>query len=343
MKVKVTFAVVAILGVVCMLLLSACGSSSSSSSEASSTAASSEGSESTESSESSGEPVKVGLILGEPTAYYGEMEAGAKRAAEKMGIELSILTGKSDTEVQDQINKINDTVTSGVDAIAVTPDGPGVQPALEQAVSQGIPVVLLDSTLPEFKEQTAYVGTPNAEGGEIVGKYLVEQLHGKGKIGVLEGEANLISVAERVEGFEKELEGTEIEIVSALPTDCAAAKGYPTTQDMLTSHPEVEAIYAACGYPSVGAVKALEQAGHEIGTGPGKTLLVSYDICGPMAQLTAEGKIVAGVVQRNDLMGEKGVEVAAQASEGQNPPSKFVSTGVEFVTKSNASKYVNFC
>jgi simple sugar transport system substrate-binding protein len=294
-------------------------------------------------SESSGEGVKVGLVLMAPDDFFLRIQEGGEAAAEKQGATVTTLTGQSATDVQDQINKLNDLMSRGVDALVVSANGPGVTPTLERAVEQGIKVVLVNSDLPDFEGKTAYVGTDNAEGGTILGKYVVEQLKGKGTVGILEGEANIPVLDDRVNGFKKELEGTDIEVVAALPMDCDADKGFTATQDLLTSHPDVDALYAACAYGPVGGVKAMEQAKRPQGLGPGKTLFVSYDICGPLVQLTEEGKLQAGVTQEPGKMGEKSVEIAIAAVNGTEPAEKFVDTGVSFVTKDNAAKYADFC
>ena len=53
----------------------------------------------------------------------------------------------------------------------------------------------------------------------------------------------------------------EVEVVKQLPTGCAQDQGQTATEDILTSNPEVTAIYAACGPPAVGAVTAITNAG----------------------------------------------------------------------------------
>ena len=52
-----------------------------------------------------------------------------------------------------------------------------------------------------------------------------------------------------------------MEIVKELPTACAQDQGQAATEDILTSDPDVTAIYAACGPPALGAATAIGNAG----------------------------------------------------------------------------------
>ena len=52
-----------------------------------------------------------------------------------------------------------------------------------------------------------------------------------------------------------------IEIVVSAPTDCDQDKGVSASADLLTAHPDVTAIYGACGPPTLCAIQSLKNAG----------------------------------------------------------------------------------
>jgi ABC-type sugar transport system substrate-binding protein len=88
----------------------------------------------------------------------------------KEGIDVIGIEAPGDgTDAQAQITAIQNMVTRGAEALAVAPIGPQVEPTLEQAIKQGVTVVLIDNDLPNLNGKSSYVGTDNPKGGEVAG------------------------------------------------------------------------------------------------------------------------------------------------------------------------------
>ena len=147
-------------------------------------------------------------------------------------------------------------VSQGVKAIAITPTSPNVKGELQKAVDKGIKVVLVDNDIPDWDAKSSVVATDNLAGGKLAGQWLEDHLKAGSTLAVLQGVVGAPSLDDRVKGMMEGL-GDAAKVVAQLPTDCDQTKGLNAGQDVLTAHPDVSAIYGACGPPILGALQAV--------------------------------------------------------------------------------------
>jgi ribose transport system substrate-binding protein len=289
----------------------------------------------TDGKQAAGEPVKLGLITKFPVDFYLAMKSAAQEwdtATE--GATVTYGTGKSATDDQGQIDLIQSMVTQGVKGIAITPSSPAVVPALDDAVSQGVKVVLVDNDLPDWDGKSSVVATDNYKGGTLAGEYLAQNLDKGATLAVLEGVPGVPALDDRVKGMEEGLGSSGIKIVGKAPTDCDQDKGVTAAADLLTANPDVDAIYGACGPPVLGAIQSIERAGRK----PDSILLVGFDALPDEVKQIEAGKEDASVAQFPAKMGELGLDTLLKAVNGDDVPPT-VDTGTEIVTKENASDF----
>ena len=78
--------------------------------------------------------------------FLASVEAGAKDAAEELGVNLIILSPPQESDVMAQVAQIEDQIAKGVDGIAIAPTDPNaVAPILDDAMASGVPVVYIDT------------------------------------------------------------------------------------------------------------------------------------------------------------------------------------------------------
>ncbi|MDG6110089.1 sugar ABC transporter substrate-binding protein [Dactylosporangium aurantiacum] len=275
--------------------------------------------------------VKVGLITKFPVDFYDTMVDAVKQYdAAHADVEVVYGQGKSGTDDEGEIAIIENMITQGVKAIAITPTSPNVQGALDKAVKAGIKVVLIDNDIPGWTGKSSVVATDNLAGGKLAGQWLAKQLPAGASIAVLQGRLGNPSLDDRVKGLKDGLGGAAT-IVAEPATDCDETKGLNAAQDILTAHPDVTAIYGACGPPITGALQAVKASGK-------KPIVVGFD-ASPQEILAIEaGTQAASVAQFPAKMGTLGIETAVNAAKGQSVPST-VDTGTEMVTKDNVAKF----
>jgi len=284
--------------------------------------------------DSTGSVLKVGLITKFPVDFYDTMvDAVKKYDADHADVEVIYGQGKSGTDDEGEIAIIENMIVQGVKAIAITPTSPNVKTALDKAVAAGIKVVLIDNDIPGWSGKSSLVATDNLAGGKLAGSWLADKIPAGAKIGILQGRLGNPSLDDRVKGL-KEALGTAATVVAEPATDCDQTKGLNAAQDMLTAHPDVAAIYGACGPPIIGALQAIKAAGKK----PGQIVVVGFDAAPDELTAIKAGDEAASVAQFPAKMGSLGIETAVAAARGQTVQAN-VDTGTEMVTKDNASQF----
>jgi simple sugar transport system substrate-binding protein len=284
-----------------------------------------------------GEVVKLGFVTKFPVDFFFTLENAAK-AWDEAHPEAEVLFAQGQTAIDDagQIAAIEDLVAQGVAGIAVTPTGDAVIPALDAAIAAGVPIVLMDNDLPSWSGKSSVVATDNLAGGVLAGEWLAGVLKAGDKLAVLQGVAGNAALQARVDGMKQGLGdlASEIEIVKELPTGCQQDQGQTATEDILTSDPDVTAIYAACGPPAVGAATAISNAG----IAPEDIILVGFDALPDEVALIASGAEDASVAQFPAKIGELGIDTLLKVVKGEAVEA-LVDTGTAIVTPDNASEY----
>ncbi len=283
----------------------------------------------------SADKVKVGLITKFPVPFYSTMEDAAKKyAAANPGIDLVTSQGQSATDIEGQIALIESMITQGVQGIAITPVDPTVSPALDKAVAAGIKVVLIDNGIPKWTGASALVSTNNLNGGVIAGKYLATKLKSGDKMLVLAGVPGVPALDDRVTGMMQGLGEVKVEVVGTGATNCTLELGASVSEDLLTAHPDVKAIYSACGPPIPGVVQSLQHAK----IGKDGMLLVGFDACCGEIEAIKAGDEDASVAQFPAKMGELGIATLIKAIKGEKVDAN-VDTGAGLVTVDNVKDF----
>ena len=280
--------------------------------------------------------VKLGFITKFPVPFFATMENAAKAYAEaNPGVEIIYGQGASATDIEGQIALIESMVTQGVQGIAITPVDPTVAAALDKAIEAGVKVVLMDNSIPDWTNATALATTDNYAAGVIAGKYLKSVLSAGDSLGILEGVPGVPALDDRVNGMLEGLGAVKVEIVGRGATNCTEELGINVAEDLLTAHPDLKAIYAACGPPAAGAAKAIENAG----IANDAIILVGFDFCCGEEQAIESGVEDASVAQFPAKMAEYGVDALVKAIRGETVPD-LIDSGAALVTKDNMADFM---
>ncbi|MGO4189307.1 substrate-binding domain-containing protein [Pseudarthrobacter sp. TAF60_1] len=323
--------------------LSACGGSSSSPSA---------------SGGSADEKVGVSLIVKTTTnPFFVSMQDGAKKAAEKDGVDLKLAAGKADGDEDTQIQAIENAISKGDKGILITPNGPSVVDALKKAKDAGLFVIALDTPPDPADAADITFATDNFAAGQLIGKWTASQLGGKkATIALLDlFNDKVVSVDyNRDQGFltglgidtaDKKKNGDEAktgkytggkggdyEIVGSQATEGNEDGGRTAMETLLSKNPNINVVYTINEPAAAGAYEALKSAGKEK-----DVLVVSIDGgCSGVNNVKA-GVIGATAQQYPVKMAELGVKAIVDlAKSGKKPENSpgldFYNTGVELVT-----------
>ena len=287
--------------------------------------------------------------------FFVAMQEGAKKAANAEGVQLDVAAGAEDGDEEGQIQAIENAIAQGQDGILITPNGPGVNPAIEKARDSGLYVIALD-TPPEPPETVDITfATDNFEAGELIGQWTAAQLDGeKATIALLDlFNDKIVSVDyNRDQGFLTGMgidtadpqkngdeaktgsySGGDYEIVCNEPTDGAEDGGRTAMENCLSRNDQINVVYTINEPAAYGAAAALEAAG--ISTD--EVLIVSVDGGCQGVKAVTDGTIDATSQQYPIKMAEEGVKAIAEIASGGDKPATsegldFYNTGVALVT-----------
>lgn len=270
---------------------------------------------------------------GSGNPFWAAVERGARDAAKAMNVNLSVLAPPAETDVQAQVAQIEDQIAKNVNAIIVAPtDVSALNSTFDKARAKKIPVLFVD-TDGTWPYKATFIGTDNKAGGVLGGKFLCDQLKGKGDIAIITGVMTTQSIRSRVEGAREAAKACGLNVAAELPADSDRAKGQTVMEDILTSKPTVKGVFAANDLMALGAAEAVKTRGKT-----GQILIVGFDAIPEAAQAILSGTLAASVAQNPSNMGKFGVENAIKVLQGQSIPKR-IDTGTTLVSKENAAKY----
>jgi fructose transport system substrate-binding protein len=303
--------------------------------------------------------VAVTLITKNSTnPFFVTMQEGAKKAAGAEGVKVTIAAGKEDGDEAGQVQAIEDAIARDDDGILITPNGPGVNPAIKKARDAGLYVIALDTPPDPANTVDITFATDNFKAGELIGKWTAAQLAGKpATIAMLDlFNDKIVSVDyNRDQGFltgmgidtkDKKRNGDEAKagnysggtytIVCNEPTDGAEDGGRTAMERCLQRNPAVNVVYTINEPAAVGAQKALKAANVQ------NALVVSIDGGCDGVQQVKDGLINATSQQYPVKMAELGIAAIKKIATGGEKPQvtgglDFFDTGVALVTDKPAS------
>ena len=260
------------------------------------------------------------------------VRAGAEAKAEELGVELTFLAPKAETDIEQQVNMILDLIAQDVDAICLAPSQPdAVLAALQQAEDAGIPILFVD-TAANFEPAVSFIGTGNESAGYIGGTYAAE-LFGEGaKAVVLRGNKGDATHDQREAGIVKGLEDGKVEILEVQDAQSKTELGMSVMEDLIQRHDDIDVVVTTNDLMAQGAQKAIEQSGKDI-------KVLGFDGTEPVITETITGKFLGTVAQNPYAMGELGVENAVKAAKGEEVDAR-IDTGAVLVTAENAEEYL---
>ncbi|MFD1717449.1 sugar ABC transporter substrate-binding protein [Georgenia deserti] len=266
--------------------------------------------------------------------YWLQVAGGVERAAEETGADVSLQGATAETEVQEQIDQVRTAITQQVDALVVAPtQAEQLQPILEQAVDQDIPVLLVDTDIEGWDAKETFVGTDNYQAGVTAGEHILEQ-QDSGSIALIRGVPGNPSTDSRVEGVIDTLEGSGIEVAADLAANSDRAEGRSVMADILQSNPDVDMVFAANDDMALGALEAIKSADVAMDD----ITVIGVDGTSDAVDSMLAGELDASIAQNSFDMGRTAVEQAVQLLDGEDIEDR-VDTGVTVVTPDNAEEY----
>jgi ABC-type sugar transport system substrate-binding protein len=193
--------------------------------------------------------------------FIGMSEAVQQEASQYPNIK--VLVTNADGDVEKLTSDIEDLIAQGVDGIVLSGAFIEAAPAALTAIqAAGIPVVMVDRKL-KGGDYTSWVGPDNRAIGEQNGAFIVEQLGGQGKLGVIRGgPADNTIGSDRTDGVLSQVEGTDVEVITYPDfAGWSTDGGFTAAETLLAQNPDLNAIFCENDSMCLGAQKVIEDQG----------------------------------------------------------------------------------
>jgi ribose transport system substrate-binding protein len=229
---------------------------------------------------------------------------------------------------------VENLLQTDVDALLLTPSGSReIVPAVVKANQAGIPVVVVDTRVDAAALAAAggrvetFIGSDNVDGGRIAGQFVARALNGQGRVAVVEGIPGHETGDSRLQGFREAIaEHPGIEIVASQTANWERDQAFNVTQNILQSHSDLDAIFAANDVMALGAVEAVAAAGRT-----GDILVVGFDAQDEAQAAIREGRMAASIAQHPREMGRLAMVSAWRLLQGEAVPAE-QPIGIELVS-----------
>jgi ribose transport system substrate-binding protein len=280
--------------------------------------------------------------------YWKTAIAGFQKAAAQYDVTAKV-DGPTNYDAQEELKDLHEAIAAHPNGILISvADSALLQPEINSAIDQGIPVITMDSDAPH-SHRLFFIGTNNLEAGHLGGQRVVNKLGGKGNVVffTMPGQPNL---DERLKGYQ--------DIFASHPgikvVDVFNIKG-----DSGNAFDKAQQYVAQTGAGKIDALICLEaSAGKDVGEVLRRDkatdrLLIAMDVDADTLNLIKEGIINATIAQKPYTMGYYGLKALDEIHH--NPPQKlltdysqspfspfpvFIDTGTAEVDKNNVDFYM---
>ena len=288
------------------------------------------------------EYVFLGVSVGTP--YWLDAKMGLEDKGALLGIKTDF-RGPAGNDPNQQVKEFESLLARKPAGILIAPASDALNPVINRAVENGIPVICIDTDAPNSKRY-CYIGTDNYKAGFQTGEMLGKTLNGKGKVALLTipGQSNLEA---RVKGCKDALSKyPDIEIVKIANDNALSSEAEKVSRSILQAYPDLAAFGCVDASGGEGAAVIVKELGRM-----GKVKIIAMDRNETTLDFIEQGIIEASIAQRTYTMSYLGLQLLHDLHHnliklvnnwqdaGIVPLPQNIDTGTITIDKSNVKSF----
>lgn len=304
-----------------------------------------------------GRTLQVGFTPPVLSEYYTQMENAAftrmAQLEDQYGIkwkwEKSSPTGNFNA-VEQQISTVQTWTSRKFDVIFICTGAnfATMQGVYKKAMDAGTKIFQFNQPVELYPvdqiNDVSNIGYDNRwQSGYVAGKFIADTLKGKGKIAQIMGPSGSDWSRARLIGFNQAMaENPGLQVVATADGGYLRDKGLSAAQDLLTRHPDINAIYGENEDMALGASQAVDAAGLKQWDGSQGIVIVGAD--GLLSGMDAirNGKLTASVDVNSVDNAIRMIDMAFQSAALGNYVPKISNITTHLVTKDNVDAYAAY-
>lgn len=263
--------------------------------------------------------------------FYDTLKEAVRTALEEQGDRLLVKDAAGDAAAQGE--QIQELIEEGVDAVFLCPADPEtITPSLELLREARIPVIGLETEVPDTDLIDAFVGADDYNAGYVCGQDLLEQRPDGGRVVIVE-RPDSVPLNERITGFEEAVANGGFEVVKRITADEEYGNIKSEMEALLSNGEQFDAVMCGSDRMAVKVLEALDE-------NPYNSLVYSVDGSPVTKQALADPfSPMEGVGARSPInMGKTAVKVASAILDG-GVYEKETYIETFFINKDNVEMY----
>ena len=279
-------------------------------------------------------------------------ELGARAAEHEFQVDVDVqMPASNDPQEQKQI--LEDVLTRGAVAVAISPIDPRNQTDMIDAAAARVPLFTHDSDAPNSK-RLCYVGMDNYRAGRMCGALVRAACPDGGKValfvgnlaqdnarlrrqGVIDALLGRSEDSSRYDAPDATLQGEGFEIVATLMDNTDQPQAKANAEDALNAHPDLACMVGLFEYNAPMCLEALRQAGRL-----GEVAVVAFDENRATLEGIRDGHVRGTIVQDPYRYGYDSVRLLAALVRGDRsvlPESGFYSIPARRIDAANVDQF----
>lgn len=299
-----------------------------------------------------GEDVTIAFVTNQIADFWNIAKAGCQDAEKDFGVNVEVKMPPEATVVE-QKRIVEDLLTSGVDAIAISPLDAANQTDFLNTVAEKVPLITHDSDAPQCN-RLMYIGMDNYKAGRMCGELVKQALPDGGKVMIFIGRLEQNNSKYRRQGVIDELldrpddrsrfdpvdetiEGDKYTILGTITDQGKHEVAKEKAADAINTYPEMNAMVGLFEYNPPAIYQALAQAEKL-----GKVKIIGFDENDLTLQAIKDGDCTGTVVQDPYKYGYRSVEKLMEYlkdGEAAIPEGKYVDIPPRKITKDNVDEF----
>jgi len=309
----------------------------------------------------SGKP-SIAFVTNQVADFWSIAEAGCKDAERSLNVEAIVRKPNPSTAVE-QKRIVEDLLTSGVDAIAISPLDADNQREWINSIAAKVPLITQDSDAPGTN-RLVYIGMDNYKAGRMCGELVKEAIPDGGKVMIFIGRMEQDNSKFRRQGVIDELldrkrdaeyyktqanawepvdgeaAGDKYTILGTV-TDQGPEVAQQKAEDALNAYPDMDAMVGLFEYNPVAAFRALQKANLL-----GKIKLIGFDENQVVLDAIRDGYCTGTIVQDPYQYGYESVKFLTNYLKDKDDPEvkkileeKYMDIPPRKITKENVDEF----
>jgi len=280
----------------------------------------------------------ISVIVKDTTSVYWQtVLAGARKAGQDLGVDVTELGAQSESDVAGQIGILAKAVASNPAAIVIAPaQFAALGKPIDEAAKK-VKIIGIDAAA-DTKALTSFVATDEMQAGRIAADALANAItktyaDTEGDVAIITASPRSASPDQSAIGF-KEQVANKYRALNVLPekvADAQAATGLSIMKDLVDADRDLRGVFVSNVIMAEGASQVVynKSSGDRIN-------YVVFGSDDKLVKSLQDGTIAALVVQDPFRMGYDGIKTALAASNGEKVPAT-LDTGANLITKANMS------